>query len=46
MLKKYFVDLEREDFFQYFIALLCLVVYAGSLFFPLVDKDAAHLVDR
>src|SRR5687768_10517486 len=42
MLKKYFVDLEREDFFQYFIVLLCLVVYAGSLFFPLVDKDAAH----
>src|SRR5688572_3296221 len=42
MLKKYFVDLEREDFFQYFIVLLCLIVYAGSLFFPLVDKDAAH----
>ena len=42
MLRKYFVDLERDNFFQYFIALLCLVVYAGSLFFPLFDKDAAH----
>lgn len=42
MRRKNFIDLEREDFFQYFIALLCLVVYAGSLFFPLVDKDAAH----
>src|SRR5215203_2870683 len=42
MAKSYFIDLEKEDFFQYFITLLCLVVYAGSLFFPLVDKDAAH----
>lgn len=42
MLKKYFVNLEREDSFQLFIAILCLVVYAGSLFFPLMDKDAAH----
>lgn len=42
MIKKYVLDLKREDGFQYFIAALCLVVYAGSLFFPLTDKDAAH----
>ena len=42
MLRKYFVNLEGVDFFQYFIVALCLVVYAGSLFFPLFDKDAAH----
>ncbi len=27
---------------EYFIGLVCLVVYAGTLFFPLLDKDAAH----
>ncbi len=27
---------------DYFIGLVCLVVYAGTLFFPLLDKDAAH----
>src|SRR5215207_7895806 len=33
---------KENDWFQYFIGLLCLVVYAGPLFFPLTDKDAAH----
>ena len=42
MQKKYFINLEREDSFQYFIVFLCLVVYVGPLFFPLMDKDAAH----
>lgn len=27
---------------QYLIGFLCLFVYAGSLLFPLMDKDAAH----
>lgn len=42
MLKKYSVNLEQEDAVQYLIGFFCLFVYAGSLFFPLVDKDAAH----
>ena len=41
-LKHYSIDLERTDRFQYLIGFICLVVYAGSLFFPLMDKDAAH----
>ncbi|MEI9943803.1 MAG: glycosyltransferase family 39 protein [Chitinophagaceae bacterium] len=42
MLKRFSIDLEKEDNFQYLVAFLCLVVYAGALFFPLTDKDAAH----
>lgn len=42
MLNRYSINLEKEDFFQYVLAAFCIVVYAGSLFFPLVDKDAAH----
>jgi 4-amino-4-deoxy-L-arabinose transferase-like glycosyltransferase len=42
MFKRYSINLEREDSVQYVLAALCLVVYAGCLFFPLVDKDAAH----
>lgn len=42
MFKRYSINLEREDFFQYALAGLCIIVYAGALFFPLVDKDAAH----
>jgi len=30
---------------RWLIAGLCLVVYAGSFFFPLMDKDAAHHAD-
>jgi 4-amino-4-deoxy-L-arabinose transferase-like glycosyltransferase len=42
MAKRYSINLEKEDSFQYIIGILCLVVYAGALFFPLMDKDAAH----
>jgi hypothetical protein len=39
---QYNLNRKENDWFQYFIGLLCLVVYAGPLFFPLMDKDAAH----
>ena len=42
MLKKYAINLQKEDKFQYVIAILLLIVYAGALFFPLMDKDAAR----
>jgi 4-amino-4-deoxy-L-arabinose transferase-like glycosyltransferase len=42
MAKKYSIDLEKESPFQYLLGLFCLLVYVGSLFFPLMDKDAAH----
>ncbi|MEO8404614.1 MAG: glycosyltransferase family 39 protein [Chitinophagaceae bacterium] len=42
MVKRYSINLEREDFYQYLLGFLCLIVYAGSLLFPLMDKDAAH----
>jgi 4-amino-4-deoxy-L-arabinose transferase-like glycosyltransferase len=42
MFKRYSINFEKGDKIQYALALFCLVVYAGSLFFPLVDKDAAH----
>lgn len=42
MIKRYSINLEREDRFQYLLAGLLVFVYAGCLFFPLQDKDAAH----
>lgn len=42
MPKKLSIDLEQSNVFQYLLAFFCLVVYAGALFFPLADKDAAH----
>lgn len=42
MFKRYSIDLEKEDSSQYLVGFLCGVVYAGALFFPLMDKDAAH----
>ena len=42
MQQKFTFDLERETPLQYLIAFICLFVYAGCFFFPLVDKDAAH----
>lgn len=42
MLKKYSFNLEKEDRFQYIIAILLLIVYAGTFFFPLMDKDAGR----
>jgi 4-amino-4-deoxy-L-arabinose transferase-like glycosyltransferase len=42
MLKKYSIQLGRTDRYQYIIAFLLLLVYAGTLFFPLMDKDAGR----
>ena len=42
MLIKHLRDHSIERPLQYFLAFLCLLVYAGSLFFPLADKDAGH----
>ena len=42
MQKNYLIDLEKDTTIQYVIGLLILFIYAGSLFFPLLDKDAAH----
>src|SRR3954454_22598332 len=41
-MRKYSISLERNDSVHYLLAFLCLFVYAGALFFPLMDKDAAH----
>ncbi|HEY6976811.1 MAG TPA: glycosyltransferase family 39 protein, partial [Chitinophagaceae bacterium] len=41
-MKKYAVNLEKENLFQYIIATLILVIYCRALFLPLWDKDAAH----
>jgi 4-amino-4-deoxy-L-arabinose transferase-like glycosyltransferase len=42
MLKKYSIDLEKNTTIQYLLGCFCLLVYTGVLFFPLMDKDAAH----
>ena len=34
--------LRNDNRVEYLIGLICLVVYTGTLFFPLLDKDAAH----
>ena len=34
--------LENDNRVEYFIGVVCLIVYSGTLFFPLLDKDAAH----
>jgi 4-amino-4-deoxy-L-arabinose transferase-like glycosyltransferase len=41
-MKRYSINLERNDWPIYMFGFFCLVVYAGTLFFPLMDKDAAH----
>src|SRR5215207_1774125 len=41
-MNKYAIDLENNHSLQYAIGLLTLVVYAGALMFPLMDKAAAH----
>lgn len=33
---------EKNTFWEYGLFLFCLVVYAGTFFFPLMDKDAAR----
>ena len=42
MTKKYSLQLQQTDRTQYIIGFLFLLIYAGCLFFPLMDKDAAH----
>lgn len=37
-----YVPLKSDDRIEWLIGLMCVVVYSGSLFFPLLDKDAAH----
>lgn len=34
--------LKSDNRIEWLIGFLCLVVYTGTLFFPLLDKDAAH----
>ncbi|MGZ8539548.1 MAG: ArnT family glycosyltransferase [Chitinophagaceae bacterium] len=42
MLRGSYHSLKNETRIEFIIGLLCIVVYCGSLFFPLLDKDAAH----
>jgi len=37
-----FIILKNDNRVEFIIAALCLLVYTGTLFFPLLDKDAAH----
>jgi len=39
---KSFIIPRNDNRIEFIIGSLCLVVYAGTLFFPLLDKDAAH----
>ncbi|MGZ8559746.1 MAG: ArnT family glycosyltransferase [Chitinophagaceae bacterium] len=34
--------LRNDNRIEYILGLFCLLIYAGTLFFPLLDKDAAH----
>ncbi len=36
------ISLQKDTRFEYGLFLFCLVVYAGTFFFPLMDKDAAR----
>lgn len=36
------ISFERDTRFEYGLLLFCLLVYAGTFFFPLMDKDAAR----
>lgn len=40
--KSSFSLLRNDNHIEYIIGALCLLVYTGTLFFPLLDKDAAH----
>ncbi len=42
MLKKYAINFEKENLFQYLIITLLVAIYGRALFIPLIDKDAAH----
>ena len=34
--------LKSDNRIEWLIGILCIIVYTGNLFFPLLDKDAAH----
>lgn len=42
MLRRSYNSLKNDNRIEYIIGFLCLLVYCGALFFPLLDKDAAH----
>jgi 4-amino-4-deoxy-L-arabinose transferase-like glycosyltransferase len=42
MLRTRYSSLKNDNKIEFIIGFLCIVVYSGSLFFPLLDKDAAH----
>lgn len=42
MQQNFFASTIKDNKVEYAIGFLCLLVYGGSLFFPLLDKDAAH----
>lgn len=42
MLRARYSSLKNDTRIEFIIGFLCIVVYCGSLFFPLLDKDAAH----
>ena len=42
MQQKLFASTTKDNKVEYAIGFLCLLIYGGSLFFPLLDKDAAH----
>jgi 4-amino-4-deoxy-L-arabinose transferase-like glycosyltransferase len=37
-----YTRLRNDNRIEYIIGAACLIVYTGTLFFPLLDKDAAH----
>ncbi len=42
MLSGSYHPLRNDNRIEFIIGLFCVVVYSGALFFPLLDKDAAH----
>src|SRR5215216_2598869 len=42
MKKKYAINFEKENLFEYIIIALILLIYGKALLLPLWDKDAAH----
>src|SRR5436190_611408 len=42
MVRISYSTLKNDNRIEFIIGLFCLMVYSGSLFFPLLDKDAAH----
>jgi len=42
MVRISYSKLKNDNRIEFIIGFFCLIVYSGSLFFPLLDKDAAH----